>query len=135
MVEAVIETGLARQGALRRHAAIRRRNENEAEDGGRPTIPAAMLARSASASALSGAEDHPFSRGFRAGRRVGMRPRRAAPGRRAPTRCKIGAPEARNILAASASVKLRTRVPRSVRGGLRDAAGGEKAAESRCRFR
>jgi len=36
MVEAVIEARLARHGALRRHAAVRRRNENEAEDGGRP---------------------------------------------------------------------------------------------------
>ncbi len=85
MVEAVVEAGLPRHGALRRDAAIRRWNENKAEGGGGACKTSGDRGKTRKRLGAERAKDRAFSRGtgcgsFRAARhraawRIGIRPR------------------------------------------------------------
>src|ERR1700730_12592792 len=68
MIEAVVEAGFARHGALRYHATVRRRNENEAEDGGRSRDSRRNAGEPGKRFLAERAEDRTFGRG--AGRGV-----------------------------------------------------------------
>ena len=84
-VEAVVQAGLPRHGALRRDAAIRRRNENEAEGGSSPRKTSGDRGKACKRLSAERAKDRAFGRGagcglFRAAQhraawRAGIRPR------------------------------------------------------------